>query len=370
VRGAKDNFCLTANWNMGEISHRNKPGDSSLIDFLERRQWIIELDSCEKEPELYEGLVLPRWLQKIPRGWLCVPLLQGCHLLGFIVLAKPIVKQRLNWEDHDLLKTAGRQVASYVALLDTTDALTEARQFETFNRLSAYVVHDLKNITAQLTLLITNAARHKNNPAFMEDAIRTIENATAKMQRMLSQLRKGEPIVSESSLFNIGEVVKEVVVARIVARPRPVLKTVDGSLYLQANRDRFVAILAHLVQNAQEATSADGKVEITVYRDDHKAVIEVTDNGCGMDERFIQEHLFRPFDTTKGNAGMGIGVYEAREFTFALGGDIDVVSRPGSGTTFFLRLPLAEKSGITQDSRQEIEVSLVRSEKEITHHRG
>lgn len=370
MRGANDNFSLAVSWNMGEVRNRNEPGDSSLIDFLERRQWIIELDSCEAEPELYEGLVLPGWLQEIQRAWLCVPLLQSSHLLGFMVLAKPRVKQRLNWEDRDLLKTAGRQVASYVALLDTTDALMEARQFEAFNRLSAYVVHDLKNITAQLSLLVTNAARHKSNPAFVEDAIRTVENATVKMQRMVSQLRKGAPNAGESSFFKVGEVLREVVIARSIDRPRPVLTAVDASLCLQANCDRFMAVLGHLIQNAQEATSADGKVKVTAYQDAQKVVIEVTDNGCGMDELFIREHLFRPFSTTKGNAGMGIGVYEAREFAHALGGDIDVVSKPALGTTFFLRLPLVEKSSTSQDNRREMEVSLARIDQETTNRRG
>jgi chemotaxis protein histidine kinase CheA len=64
-----------------------------------------------------------------------------------------------------------------------------------------------------------------------------------------------------------------------------------------------------------------------------------------MDKRFIRERLFQPFNTTKGNAGMGVGVYESREFVYALGGEINVVSEPGAGTAFTIKLPLVKSGG-------------------------
>jgi signal transduction histidine kinase len=100
-------------------------------------------------------------------------------------------------------------------------------------------------------------------------------------------------------------------------------------------------VLEHLVQNAQEATAAEGKVELRLGRQQELAVIEIEDSGCGMDTQFIRERLFKPFDTTKGNAGMGVGAYEAREFVLGAGGDIQVSSEPGVGTRFTVTLPLA-----------------------------
>ena len=82
-----------------------------------------------------------------------------------------------------------------------------------------------------------------------------------------------------------------------------------------------------------------------------RAVVEITDSGVGMDADFISQRLFRPFDTTKGNAGMGVGVYQSREFVQSVGGDIDVTSAPGAGTTFRIRLPMA--SGDPDSSRAE-----------------
>jgi len=86
-------------------------------------------------------------------------------------------------------------------------------------------------------------------------------------------------------------------------------------------------------------------------------VIEVSDNGCGMDEQFVRERLFRPFDTTKGSKGMGIGAYQTREFVRASGGDVQVHSQPGTGTRFIIRLPLAGASANMPDEpRPEIKL--------------
>ncbi|MEZ5585080.1 MAG: GAF domain-containing protein, partial [Candidatus Competibacteraceae bacterium] len=193
VRQERGGFTLVASHNMhdrNEVASRIESDDSSLVRFLEKHQWVVELDEYWREPELYDDLVLPDWLREGRRIWLIVPLLLGERLQGFLVLAEARAPQQINWEDRDLLKTAGCQVASYVALLETSEALGEARQFEAFHRLSASVVHDLKNIAAQLALVVANAARHGKNPAFVEDAFQTVGNATERMNRLLAQLRK------------------------------------------------------------------------------------------------------------------------------------------------------------------------------------
>ena len=60
-----------------------------------------------------------------------------------------------------------------------------------------------------------------------------------------------------------------------------------------------------------------------------------------MEREFVQSRLFKPFDTTKGNAGMGIGAYEAEQYVRGLGGSIGVESTPGEGTEFSVFLPLS-----------------------------
>ncbi len=255
------------------------------------------------------------------------------------MLTRSNTRGTLNWEDSDLLKTVGRQAASYLVLWQATDALSESRQFEAFNRLSAYVVHDLKNLVAQLDLVVDNSKRHLHKPGFMEDALQTIESASAKMNRLLGQLRKSRSETGPARSVDLAGILADAVAARRANAPQPVLDGCSEKLYVIADRDRLGAVIEHLIQNAQEATRPNGHVTVRVSSEDDWALVEVEDDGCGMDADFIAERLFRPFDTTKGNAGMGVGVYESREFVKGLGGEISVESSLGRGTVFRLKLP-------------------------------
>ena len=71
-----------------------------------------------------------------------------------------------------------------------------------------------------------------------------------------------------------------------------------------------------------------------------RAHLVVRDDGPGMDEQFVRESLFRPFHTTKGSKGMGIGAYESYQYLQELGGKINVESAPGRGTKVTILLPL------------------------------
>lgn len=343
VRQETGYFEPVAQWQVAPPRGASQPLDSSLIRFLEENRWVIYVDEYQRAPERYRGLALPEWLHRVLDPWLITPLLQQNDLLGFIVLARGASKREFNFEDSDLLKTVGRQAASYLALLSATEALAEARQFEAFNRLASYVVHDLKNLVAQLSLVVANAQFHRHNPAFMEDAIHTVANATARMNRLLSQLHKGRRERPHCERVSFSAVVRKVVEGRATYRPIPTLECGDEAIFVTADPDRLAAIVEHLLQNAQEATPAGGRVTVRLYRQAALAVMEVEDTGSGMDRQFVAQRLFRPFDTTKGNAGMGIGVYESREFVRAHGGDIAVESTPGQGTLFRIRLPLASQ---------------------------
>jgi signal transduction histidine kinase len=114
---------------------------------------------------------------------------------------------------------------------------------------------------------------------------------------------------------------------------------------VRANPDRLAAVIGHVVQNAQDATPASGAVDVSLRVRDSQAIVAVRDTGAGMDEAFVRDRLFRPFDSTKGLTGMGIGAYECRELIRSLGGHVEVESTPGRGTTFTIVLPLAESPG-------------------------
>lgn len=340
VRLEDESYGLVHERNTHILNMDRITADDSLVSFLSDRQWVVEIPEYERTPELYGELQLEHWCGAVDGLWLIVPLVQQNQLFGFIALVKPRVMRPINWEDHDLLKTVGQQLANYLALMDASEALAHARQFEAYNRLSAFVVHDLKNLVAQLSLVVTNAEKHRHNPEFIDDAIDTMANSVEKMNRLLTQLRKGDISTFVETKVSLQEVLQNVVEQQKNRQPRPEVICESGDIQLLLNRDKLVAVLGHLVQNAQDACSADGWVKINLYKTDNQAIIEVEDNGTGMDPRFIRERLFKPFDTTKGNAGMGIGVFEARQFVEQQGGRIEVQSQPEQGTKFTLKFPL------------------------------
>ncbi len=343
-------FVPVVMWNMTVAPGAKTAQREPMIEFLATRQWIIDLAEYARAPGRYEDLQLPMWLQALTKARLVLPLMHHSDLEGFVVLGQPRADMALNWEDHDLLKTVGRQAASYLRLIKTSDALSEARQFEAFNRLSAYVVHDLKNLVAQLSLVVTNAKKHMHKPEFVTDAIHTVDNAVGKMNRMLVQLRKEHVFSGADKAIDMAQIVTQVVTERTTMMPAPSTNNLAGEVLTMADPDRLAAVIGHIIQNAQEATPDDGKVEVSLHGNKQWGVLEVEDNGCGMDEQFVRLRLFRPFDTTKGNAGMGVGAYEAREFARAYGGDVEVSSEPHKGTTFVLRLPRHYGSGKADDA--------------------
>jgi putative PEP-CTERM system histidine kinase len=330
-------FEQVAHWNMPPAIGRERR-DSPLCQFLERRQWVISLEDYEAQPDSYYRLEIPDWLRSIPRAWLVVPLILHERMLGFVVLARSKGRINLNWEVSDLLKTAGRQAASYLAQLEAARALLVARQFESFNRMSAFLVHDLKNLVTQHSLLLSNADKHKHKPAFQEDMIETIAQSVEKMKRLLHQLR-GSYTLEPPAPVALEDLVRQVVAARSGLKPAPRLEAGDSALSVVAHRARLERVIGHLIQNAIEATPPEGHVVVQLLRQNGSAVIAIADTGCGMSEQFMHDRLFRPFDSTK-STGMGIGTYEAREYVRELGGRIEVETREAQGTLFRVVLPL------------------------------
>jgi putative PEP-CTERM system histidine kinase len=269
---------------------------------------------------------------------LIIPLLWHDRLSGFVVLAKSTTQPGMDWEINDLLKTAARQAAAHLAQAQAAEALTVARQFESFNRASAFVVHDIKNLVAQLSLLLANAEKHKHKPEFQEDMLATIESSVARMNRMLLKL-SDEPEISNKSSVDLNEILTDVMQSKNAFSLKPQLQIQAEGLRVKAEREKLVRVVGHLVQNAIEATPYTGKVGVTLARSGDWATLTVEDSGTGMDATFIRERLFRPFASTKGT-GMGIGAYECKEYVQELNGSIQVESQPGRGTLFTIRLPL------------------------------
>jgi putative PEP-CTERM system histidine kinase len=315
-------------------------GDDTFYEYLLAHEWICDLEAVRNPHHAARTMPdPPAWMRDNPRMWLIVPLICQNALIGFVAIGQPLAAVRLSWEELDLLRAAGRQVASVLAFEQAAERLAEAQQFETLNRLSAVLMHDLRHLVAQQALVVQNATRHRNNPEFFDDAILTIDNSVKRMTRLMDQLRSGL-LREERQRVELAELCAEAVRRCAGSTPRPVLEVAARAEAL-LNRERLLQVLEHLIRNAQEATPADGSVTVTVRRAGHQGLIEVADTGCGMDAAFVRERLFRPFATTKGERGFGIGAYQAREFVRQSGGSIEVESAPGRGSRFTLRLPLA-----------------------------
>ncbi|WP_420474423.1 XrtA/PEP-CTERM system histidine kinase PrsK [Noviherbaspirillum sp. ST9] len=337
MRNESDECVVVAEWNTS-FPNAPEPADGSLCTFLRNRQWIIDIQEYDTQPEKYEGLTLPGWLRRFPQAWLIVPLLQNTTLLGFVVLSRPRSKITLNWEVLDLLKIVGIQTAGYLAKQQSADALAVARQFETFNRMSTFVVHDLKNLVSQLALLVANAERHKGSAEFQRDMLETIEHAVHKMRVLLQKFNR-ESTTEKSGPVSLDRILHQAIASKSAADPKPRLEVQREGLAVSANSARLERVIGHLIQNAIEATARDGQVTVRLTEQEGSAVIEVIDTGSGMSEQFIRARLFRPFESTKA-AGMGIGVFETREYVHQIGGQLDVDSEVSKGTTFRVRLPL------------------------------
>nr|WP_305793082.1 XrtA/PEP-CTERM system histidine kinase PrsK [Sedimenticola hydrogenitrophicus] len=346
IRRDNGRYEFTSSLNMPEPVQGITPEHDPLCTFLEKNQWLVDLEEYARNPDLYGGFTPPAWLTGIQNAWLVVPLLFKNGVFGFIVIAASSSQRSINWEDRDLLKMAGQQAASHLAQHFSEKALTQARQFEAFNRLSAYVVHDLKNILAQQSLIVSNAERHKHKPEFIDDVICTVRNSVMRMTNLMEQMKSGMR-GNTSQRINLGSLLEEVTAAHAAGKPAPLLRAPLETLFVQADREQLATVFGHIIQNAQDATANDGHVIISVVQAGDMAVVEVEDNGTGMDQEFIKQRLFHPFDSTKGLTGMGIGVYESREYIRSLSGDISVKSTPGEGSIFRIALPRVSTLVIT-----------------------
>lgn len=338
ARGEKA-YRQSARWNLAD-STAPEPDNSLLCEFLQGSGWVVNLEEFRSYPRRYGRLVLPQWLQELPQAWLVVPLNVGEDMIGFVVLASARARMDVNWEVNDLLKTAGRQAASFLAQMQATEALLEVRKFDAFNKMSAFVVHDLKNVVTQLSLMMKNAKRLQDNPEFRQDMLMTVDNALDRMRQLMLQLRDGA--TPPGTAFGVDlEVIAQRMAAVAAERGRTLELDLVTAVVTRGHEERLERIVGHMVQNAFDATGPDGRVWLKLDRLSGQALIEVGDTGHGMTKEFIRERLFKPFQTTK-QAGMGIGAYESFQYVQELGGKITVDSQVNEGTIMTLLLPLFE----------------------------
>lgn len=340
-----------ADWNGGGLRLQPLPRGEGLAQFLEQRQRIIDFDELRAGTGDYDELAAPDWVAGNRSLWLAIPLVHLDGLAGVIMLERTLAPRLLNWEDYDLLRTLGRQAASYIAESSTQIALDEAAKFDEFNRRFAFIMHDIKNLVSQLSLVARNAERHADNPAFRADMVKTLQSSVGKMNDLLARLaqRPGSrgdlnwhPVALSALLAQVVEV------KRHAHAPLTLEGAADESVIgqrVQGDAGQLEQLFLHLVQNAIDASAADAPISLRVETTADDMIVTIADQGKGMSPRFIRQDLFQPFRSTK-PGGFGIGAYEAREIARAHGGRLDVTSREGEGSIFTVVLPVARTAAL------------------------
>jgi putative PEP-CTERM system histidine kinase len=332
-------FRQTARLNLAPCNEPEECG-SPLCNFLAREGTVLNLEEYRSSPRRYDDLILPAWLRSIPQAWLIVPLIVGNDLIGFVILLSARTNVDANWEVYDLLRTASRQAASFLAQMVATEALLEVRKFDAFNRMSAFVVHDLKNIVTQLSLMMKNAQRLRANPEFQKDMLLTVENSLERMRQLMAQLREGTTPAGTAFGVDLTGVLRRIE-SVVSGRGRRVEVRMGEPVVARGHEERLERIIGHVVQNALDATDPAGRVWMSLDKSGGQARIEVGDSGQGMTPEFVRDRLFKPFQSTK-PTGMGIGAYESFQYVQELGGQILVDSEPRKGTRVTLLVPLFE----------------------------
>ncbi len=328
VRAPEDvAFQWAGSLNMPAATEPVPPG-SPLVPLFRDGDWTVVLSEV---PAALDGLA------GLPRAWLAVPLNHFGSLIGFVVLAESRAPFRLEREAYDLLRVVGREVASRIAEQRASQILDQTRQLREYSQRFAFVIHDIKNVSGQLSMLLTNAEVHADNPEFQRDMLVTVRASVGKITRLLSRLQADRQERSHTLVAPL-EHVQAMAEACRITRSAVVAVNDDGhKAGIAIDPEAFDAVLTHLLNNAAEASGA-GTVTVDLRHENMSIVIDIADRGPGMTPEFVRDALFRPFSTTKGG-GHGIGAYQARELLRDAGGDLLVLTRMGEGTTMRLLLP-------------------------------
>lgn len=348
-RGA---LAIHANWNWPvDAPSTNCLGVAAgLWNQIEESGRIVEFEALRHgwASARDKSLQVAEWMMKDPSVWAGVPLLHQQRLVGLVILAAPEYRRALDWEDFDLLRTAGNQAASSLAEAIGQEALANAQRFEEFNRRFAFILHDIKNLVSQLSLLARNAERHADNPEFRADMVATLQSSVGKMNELLARLApQSSARVQRIEAQPLRPILTDAIAAK--RRDREVQLLGDAGLCAAVDSAALEQAIGHLLQNALDASSGT-PVTVQVSADQRSIAITIADKGIGMDGDFIRNRLFQPFASTK-PGGFGIGAFEARSLVTAMGGHLSVDSHPGRGTTFTITLPAGEPAEEPQRKR-------------------
>jgi putative PEP-CTERM system histidine kinase len=314
----------------------------SLIEFYSSYDWILDLqDMPVVAQEIASNITL---IPDSERAGYLVPLFVENRLFGVCLVGQAEVPTRLSWEDYDIIKLISKQCAAFLALQEANQQLVESEQISAVSQMTAFLLHDIKTIAAQLSLMLDNAPKHRDNPQFIDDMLATTKNSVTRMEHIIAGLRQSSnPGSADVRSIDLTKFLADRCHDATGQRKQTDYDIGSQPAVVNIDEDALESALTHLEQNAYEATANNQGVRISLLKDTHWAQIQVKDAGQGMSEEFVKSELFTPFRSTKGLTGMGIGAYQARARIRGLGGDLQVESKLGVGTTFTIKLPLVSE---------------------------
>ncbi|HEU6449246.1 MAG TPA: XrtA/PEP-CTERM system histidine kinase PrsK [Verrucomicrobiae bacterium] len=277
----------------------------------------------------------------------CVPLIVADEILGLMILGDRVGSIPFSHQDFDLLKCVGDEIAARLLNVRLSQKLLQTKELEAFQTMSAFFVHDLKNAANTLNLMLQNLPVHFDDPEFRADALRGVQKTVDQIGRLIKRLTllRNELQIKPAE-SDLNEVISKTLAGWNEISGVNLQKKFEPLPKISLDEEQIRKVITNLILNAKEAAPKHGEIRVETFRNNGSAVLSVSDNGCGMSPEFLNQSLFRPFQTTKKN-GLGIGMFQSKMIVEAHRGRIEVESEPGKGTTFKIFFPVGGQSSTT-----------------------
>jgi len=330
--------------------------DDKLVQLLLKNKRSIILDRDPKNFEYVPVYIEDAELLDNLNIHVCTPLIVEGKMMGILACGPKKGNIPYNYEDIELLDTMSGQIANALSRAILSRDLAEAKELESFHRFSSFVLHDLKNLASTLGLLAANAEQNMNNPEFQADVMKIVSSTSQKMKSLIAKIsRLPKTMELELKSCEVADILEAALAESGLASDKvngiDVVRELRPLPRVLADPGQIKKVFTNLLVNAVEAMPEGGRIklkaDVTGVGDTERGgagngaavMIQVSDTGCGMDEGFIEEKLFRPFSSTKPK-GLGIGLYQSKEIVEAHKGRLEVESKRGEGTTFTVLLPV------------------------------
>jgi putative PEP-CTERM system histidine kinase len=317
---------------------------TGLQDLLRAGEDLVDLEAPAKGGQAAFAPTHRDFFKKAHIRYL-LPISAAGSPLGFITIGDRVGGRPLTFEDTNILVTIANQVGASLLNIKLGEQLRRSKELEAFQAVSAFFVHDLKNLGSKLSMMFQNLPGNFDNPEFREDAIRLMAKSVEKINTICSRLSSlREKLEIHPAATDLNGLVRQTLDGFGASLKGRLISELQSLPPVMADSEQIPKVLTNLILNAVDAAGADGKIWVNTARVNGWATLSVKDNGCGIPRQFLEEHLFRPFQTTK-KQGTGIGLFQSKMIVEGHGGKIEVESVEGQGSVFRVFLPITKEKG-------------------------